>query len=356
MMQEEKNMDPNNLSDRFYNIPFKIEIFNDMPFRALGSSGLRVPNIGLGTWKMGYPNTGDGSRVNEEETFKIFDRAIELGVTFWDTANRYNNASGNSERVIGRWLQNNPDQRRNVILSSKLGGCMDGLTPNHCGLSRTNIIDSVNASLDRLHVSHIDILYFHLFDPLVPIEESLMAIEDLIRMDVIRYFAISNFTVEQIKLYKKIEKKFSVRSRIVAIQNQFDVIGGERKPYEGVLNYAFEERISFIAWSPLSKGLLTQRYLNQKAIGPGDRLFDEGKIKNDSNIPGIKKIHKLAELSAEWGLKLNELVISYMLTLPSMGPVISSSTSVSQLSSNASAGKIILNDQQKKRIEQVISV
>ena len=356
MMQGEKNIDDNNLSNRLYNIPFKIEIFNDMPFRALGNSGLKVPNIGLGTWKIGYPETGDGSRVNEKNAFEIFDNAIELGVTFWDTANRYNNASGNSERVIGRWLQNNPDQRRNVILSSKLGGCMDGLTPNHCGLSRANIIDSVYASLDRLHVSHIDLLYFHLFDPFVPIEESLMAIEDLIKMDVIRYFAVSNFTVDQIKLYKKLEKNCSVRSRIVAVQNQFDVVGGERTPYKGVLEYAFDEGISFIAWSPLAKGLLTQRYLNQKAIGPGHRLFDEGKIKNDSNIPGIEKIQRLAGLSAEWGMKLNELAISYMLTLPGMGPVISSSSSVSQLLSNVSVGKVILNDEQRKRIKKIISV
>jgi len=126
MMQGEKNIDDNNLSEKLYNIPFKIETFNDMPFRTLGNSGLKVPNIGLGTWKIGYPQKGDGSRINEKNAFEIFDKAIELGVTFWDTANRYNNASGNSERVIGRWLQNNPDQRRNVILSSKLGGCMDG--------------------------------------------------------------------------------------------------------------------------------------------------------------------------------------------------------------------------------------
>lgn len=356
MMQGEKNIDHNNLSDRLYNIPFKIEIFNDMPFRALGSSGLKVPNIGLGTWKMGYPQTGDGSRINEKMAFEIFDKAIESGVTFWDTANRYNNASGNSERVIGSWLQNNPEQRRNIILSTKVGGCMDGLTPNHCGLSRANIIDSVYASLDRLQVSHIDVLYFHLFDPHVPIEESLMAIEDLIKMDVVRYFGVSNFTAGQMKLYKNIGESVSARSRIVAVQNQFDVIGGQRMPYEGVLEYASDEGISFISWSPLAKGLLTQRYLDPKTIGPGDRLFDEGEIKNDSNILGIKKILKLTELSAEWGLKLNELVISYMLTLPGMGPVIPSSSSVGQLTSNASAGKIILNDQQRTQIKEILSI
>src|SRR5690625_2154018 len=100
-----------------YNIPFKINSFNGMPYRNLGLSGLSVSNIGLGTWKIGYPETGDGSRINEKDAFLLFDRAIELGVTFWDTANRYNGASGNSERIIGLWFKNNPSQRRNVVLA-----------------------------------------------------------------------------------------------------------------------------------------------------------------------------------------------------------------------------------------------
>jgi aryl-alcohol dehydrogenase-like predicted oxidoreductase len=92
--------------------------------------------VGLGTWKLGLPETGDGSRAGEKEAYAIFDRAMELGVTFWDTANRYNNGAGNSERLIGRWLKANPDQRRNVVIATKMAGGMDGRTPNHSRLSR----------------------------------------------------------------------------------------------------------------------------------------------------------------------------------------------------------------------------
>jgi len=337
-----------------FNVPFTTEKFNGMPYQYLGTSGLRVPNVGLGTWKIGYPETGDESRVDERIAFQIFDRAIELGVTLWDTANRYNNASGNSERVIGTWLNNNASQRRNVVLATKLSGGMDGLTPNHCGLSRGNIMDSLYASLERLQVDYIDLLYFHTFDQHTPIEESLAVIEDLVRQDLIRYFAVSNFTVDQLKAYKIFERDTSVRNRIVAVQNQFDILHGEPVSYEGVLEYASMRGISYIAWSPMAKGLLTEKYLDLTKIGPGDRLFDEGKMEEYTTRSNMEKLHRLAALSHEWGLELNQLVISYMLTLPGMGPVILSSSNVRQLESNAAAGTIVLSDEQKIRIKEIL--
>src|SRR5512133_3479241 len=141
-----------------YNAPCVADTYNGMPYRAVGRSGLRASSVGLGTWKFGLPETGDGARVDEKTAYAIFDRAIELGVTFWDTANRYNAASGNSERLIGRWLATNPNQRRNVVIATKVFGGMDGHSPNHNRLSRTNILESVYACLERLQVDTIDLL------------------------------------------------------------------------------------------------------------------------------------------------------------------------------------------------------
>lgn len=348
-------MDYRNPNTALYSLPFQIESYNQMPYRTLGASGLRVPNIGLGTWKIGYPETGDESRVNEKDAFKIFDRAMELGVTFWDSANRYNNSSGNSERVIGSWLKNNPSERRNIVLATKVFGGMDGLTPNHCGLSRGSILDAVYASIERLQVSYIDVLYFHAFDSVAPIEESLAAIEDLARQDLIRYFSVSNFTVDQLNSYQNtIEKHGMIRSRILSVQNQFDLLQGENEAYKGVLEHAAQKGISFVAWSPLARGLLTEKYLDPEKAGPGDRLVDEGLMKEKASRANLDKLHQLAELSLEWGMSLNQLVIAYMLTLPGMGPVIPSSSNVQQLESNAAAGKIDLTDEQKKRIKEVL--
>ncbi|MES3017730.1 MAG: aldo/keto reductase [Bacteroidota bacterium] len=340
---------------RFYNIPFEIRDFNGMPFRALGTSGLKVSNVGLGTWKMGYPETGDGSRIDEITSIQIFDRAAELGVTFWDTANRYNNASGNSERLIGSWFKSNPDQRRNIVLATKLSGGMDGITPNHCGLSRTNIMESVYASLERLQSDHIDLLYFHSFDPSTTADESLLAVEDLIKQDLVRYFSVSNFTADQLKSYQSIGKQLSSRVNILAVQNQFDILNGEGSGFEGAREYAENAGISYIAWSPMAKGLLTDKYLDPSAAKHGDRLFDEGLVGDKTDAPVLHKLHELARVAREMNIELSQLVIAYMLSIPGMGSVIPSSSNVKQLESNASAANVIISEEYKRTINEILA-
>lgn len=335
-----------------YNVPWTTDEFNGMPYRLLGRSGLRVSNIGLGTWKVGYPDTGDGARVDANSAMKIFDRAIELGVTHWDTANRYNNASGNSERIIGLWFKANPDQRRNVVLATKMFGGMDGRTPNHSRLGRSNIVESVYASLKRLQLDYIDLLYFHGFDPETPPEESLETIEDLIRRDLVRHFAVSNFSREQLESYRRTEERISARPRVLAVQNQFDILNGEAK-HAGVLEFCAGTGISFVAFSPLARGLLSERYL--KPAGKGDRLFDEGTLEKDLNPEVRKKLASLADLGRKSGLSITQLALAYMLTIPGMGPVIPSSTTVGQLEHNAAAGKVRLDDGQKAQLEKILN-
>jgi aryl-alcohol dehydrogenase-like predicted oxidoreductase len=348
-------MDHRTPHPEFYGLPFTADTFNGMPYRLLGRSGLRVPHIGLGTWKMGRPETGDGARVDEPAALKIFDRAVETGVTFWDTANRYNASSGNAERVIGTWMAQNPDQRRNVLVATKLTGLMDGVTPNHCRLSRTNILESVYASLERMQIEHIDLLFFHAYDPYTPVEESLSAVEDLVREDLVRYFGVSNFTVDQLRLYRAAEEHLSCRCRVVAVQNQFDLLNGESARHPGVLAYAAEHGISFVAWSPLARGLLTEKYLDAARVGQGDRLHDEGEWTSVSSNEGLMtKIHRLAGLAHEWGWTLNQVALAYMLTVPGMGPTIASVSTVEQLESNAAAGAIVLTAEQRQAVKTAL--
>jgi len=334
-------------------VSFLIDNFNSMPYRRLGSSGLQVGNVGLGTWKFGYPETGDGARVNEKTAFMIFERAIELGVTFWDTANRYNMGSGNSERLIGKWLTSNPNQRRNVVIATKVFGGMDGYTPNHCRLGRLNVLESVYASLERLSCDAIDLLYFHSYDADTPVEESLEAIEDLVRQDLVRYFAVSNFTVDQLRLYQAVEKSISTRCRVVAVQNQYDILNFELNQ-PGVLDYCQKNGISFVAFSPLARGLLTSRYLEKSSVGPGDRLFDEKTITKDLTVEKHEQLSQLSDLARTMGLEVNQLALAYMLTLPGMGPVIPASSTVQQLESNAEAGKFMLTEAQRDQVSRII--
>lgn len=338
-----------------YNVPGRTTAFNGMPYRRLSRSGLQVPNVGLGTWKFGLPETGDGSRVDEPTAYEIFDRCIELGVAMWDTANRYNAGSGNAERLIGRWLKENPDQRRNIIIATKMYVGMDGLTPNHGGLSRTNILESLYASLERMQTEYVDILYFHRFDTTGCLEESLAAIEDLVRDDLVRYFAVSNFNLQQMKMLKEVQERLSIRCHVQAVQNQFDILNGESESDRGVLDYLVQEGISLIPYSPLALGLLTEKYLDKSSVGEGDRLYDEGKLETLATEEKMKIVRKLADVAHESGLKLNELTIAYMLTLPGMGTVIPSCSNVEQLESNARGGTVSLTEEQINKVKTVLA-
>jgi len=119
----------------------------------------------------------------------------------------------------------------------------------------------------------------------------------------------------------------------------------------------FIERFgTYAEWSPLGRGLLTERYLNLAKIGPGDRLVDEGLLEEYADNATMAKLHQLAQLARQWDLKLNQLALAYMLTLPGMGPVIPFASSVEHLESNAAAGKVTLSDEQKSRVKEILAV
>ena len=342
-----------------YGLPFTVDEFHGMPYRRLGRSGLRVSNVGLGTWKFGYPETGDGARQGEATALGILDRAAELGITFWDTASRYNHASGNSERVIGKWLDSNSRNRRDIVLATKVFPLMDGRTPNHCWASRTNITEGVYASLERLRTDYIDLLYLHFFDQYTLYDETLCAVEDLIRRDLVRYLGVSNYSVENLTTCQAIQKQCSsTRCQIVAVQNQFDILRGEVGEYggTGVLKYCAQHDISFVAWSPLAGGLVSDRFTEPADARAGDRLFDENLVNVLSTSAVAAKLHKLQELSSKWSLSLTQLALSFMLSIEGMGPVIPAVSSVDQLESNAEAGALALEPSQFLAIAEVLEL
>ena len=347
-------MDHSIPNSAFFKAPLDIYEYHHMPYMQLGNSGLWVSKVGLGTWKFGRPETKDEARVDQVTAQRIFDRALELGVTFWDTAPRYNNASGNSERVIGKWFSTHPEERRNIVIATKVYGGMDGLTPNHCRLTRGNIKESVYASLERMQIEYIDLLYFHHYDPITPPEESFSAIEDLVREDLIRYLGVSNFTVDQFKLYQSMEMAFSPRCRILAVQNQFDMLRGEHADYRGVLAFTRKTGVSFIAYSPLAEGFLTNRYLDLAKVSEGDRVYDQGMLDELASESNHAKLRELGKLAKEWELELSQLVLAYILTLPAMGPVIPGASSIQQLESNARAGRIALTSAQLVAIKAIL--
>lgn len=337
---------------RFYGLGFTYSSFKGMPYQRLGSSGLQVSRIGLGTWKMGYPERQDGSRVGRDKALAILDRALELGVTFWDTANRYNASSGNSERVIGEWFAAHPCERRNIVLATKIYGAMDGITPNHCGLSRANILDSVYACLERLRLDRMDLLQFHAYDDEVPVEESLEAVAHLMSRDLIRYFGVSNFKVEQVAQYREVAEREGL-PMVQSVQDHFNPLTGEIESYRGVLQYCAENGLSFIPYSPLRRGLLTNRYLKGKKVGAGDRLVDEGALDEFTQGEVYDTLARLEQIGQQEGLTIAQLSLAYMLQLPGMGPLIPSASAVEQLEENAKAGTVKLSEETLEELRRL---
>ena len=337
---------------QFWGMAFTHDAFRGMPYERLGNSGLRVSRMGLGTYKIGYPEHEDGSRVGRDAAFAIFDRALELGVTFWDTANRYNASSGNSERVIGEWFAAHPEERRNIVLATKMFGAMDGMTPNHCGLSRSNILDSAYASLARLGLDYVDVLQFHSYDPETPVEESLEAVADLIGRDLTRYFGVSNFTVEQLALYREVAARQGF-PMIQSVQNKFDPLTGESEDYPGVLRYCAETGLSFTPYSPLARGLLTNRYLRGTQVGPGDRLVDEGDLEQLVQGDVYSRLARLDKISRREGVTIAQLSLAYTLQLPGMGPQIPSASTIEQLEENSKAATIKLADESLEELRTI---
>jgi len=243
-----------------------------------------------------------------------------------------------------------------VVIATKIFGGMDGRTPNHCRLSRGNILDSVYACLARMQLDHIDLLYWHAAEDRTPLEEGLCAVEDLVQRDLVRYFGVGNLSVGRLRLHRALESSMSIRCRVVAVQNGFDIIHGETNPeHRGVLDYCAANGISYIAYSPLARGLLTERYLDLANVGPGDRLYDEGTLERDALPAVMVKVRSLAALAHRWGMQLQQLALAYTLTLPGMGPVIPGTSSLAQLESNAAVGQMLLSDEQQRQVQAVLA-
>ena len=331
--------------------PYRTKEFHNMPYRRLGNCGLQVSNVGLGTWKFGMPETGDGSRVDAGTAYAILNRALDLGVTLWDTANGYNAGTGHSEEVIGKWFQSNAAERRNIVLATKVEVGMEGFTPNHSGLSRGNILDGVDGCLRRLHIDYIDLLYFHHKDPEVPIEESLEAVEDLVRSGKIRYFAVSNFETSDLDAYAAAAAGMSRRVRVAAVQNEFNILMGETQ--KGVLDYCAKNGLSYIAYSPLGRGLLSGKYRSAEEMGDTTRMKQDH-LDSKYTPELFEKLNRLMAIAAEIGVPLPALTLAYMLTLDGMGPVIPASSSVAQLEQNALAGTLQLDEQTRSAIREIL--
>ena len=294
-----------------------------MQIRNLGGSGLRVSAVGLGC-------NNFGQRTDLETSRKVIHKAIDLGVTLFDTADIYAGMGG-SETVLGQVLG---DRRKDIVLATKYSKPMskDGTKQ---GASRRYIMSAVEASLTRLKTDYIDLYQQHDFDCLTPIEETLRALDDLIRQGKVRYIGNSNFPAWRIAEAELTARQLNVNP-FVSCQDEYSLV--VRDVEKDLLPAAQEYKLGLLPFFPLASGLLTGKYQRGQAAPAGTRL-SAARFASALNDKNFDRVEKLAAFAADAGHSLLELAIGWLASQPHVPSVISGATSPEQVEANVRAAE-----------------
>ncbi len=310
-----------------------------MNYRTLGHSGLKVSEICLGAW------INFGGRIADEQTFAVIDAAVEEGINFFDTADVY--AGGKAEEVMGRWMQGK--DRRQIVLATKCRGRMwDG--PNGEGASRKHIFEAAEDSLRRLQTDYIDLYQIHWPDPETPAEETVRALDDLVRQGKIRYFGWSNHDAAQIEERAQVSARLGL-NRAVSLQNYYNMLG--RGVEETVTPACEREGIGQIPYSPLAQGLLSDKYLSGE-VPEGSRAAGNADFQKRLQ-ESLPKMQALAAWAEERDATLSQLALAWLLHQPTMASPIIGATTAAQVKENAKAAQITLSQDDLARIDSLLS-
>jgi voltage-dependent potassium channel beta subunit len=314
-----------------------------MNFRKLGRSGLKVSEISLGSW-LTY-----GNQVENEAAVRTIDKAYELGINFFDTANVY--ARGESEKVVGEALSKYP--RESYVLATKVFWPMgDGV--NDRGLSRKHVFEQLHASLKRLGQDYIDIYYCHRYDPETPVDETLRTIDDMVRQGKVLYVGVSEWTAAQIQEGLQTADKYLL-DRIVVNQPKYNML--ERYIEKEVIPLSARNGISQVVFSPLAQGVLTGKYKRGQQPPAGSRATDPranqfiGGLLTDLNL---EKAEQLEGIANELGIKLSQLALTWILRQPNVASALIGATRPEQVEENIRATDIKLDSDVIAKIEEIL--
>jgi aryl-alcohol dehydrogenase-like predicted oxidoreductase len=312
-----------------------------MQFRNLGTSGLRVSVIGLGC-------NNFGGRIALSASRLVVDKALECGVTFFDTADIYGNAGG-SEAILGEILG---ARRQDIVLATKFGMVMDE-ERRLKGASRRYIMRAVEDSLRRLRTDWIDLYQLHETDPLTPIEETLRALDDLIRQGKVRYVGCSNLPAWQVVEAQWTSKSLGLNA-FVSSQDEYSLLvrGIERELVPAAEAYG----LGIIPYFPLASGLLSGKYKPDAPLPAGTRLASTQRLADryltDENWA---KVERLERFCAERGRTLLELAFAWLLARPQVASVIAGATRPEQVEQNVATAAWVLSADDLAAVDKVLA-
>ncbi len=309
-----------------------------MEYRNLGESGLKVSVIGLGTNQF-------GGKVDQQGVQEIMDAALELGINLIDTADVYQ--KGRSEETIGRALKG---KRQQALIATKFRH-PTGEGPNERGASRQHICRAVEASLKRLDTDYIDLYQIHRWDENTPLEETMRALEDLVRSGKVRYLGASNFSAWQLTRANDLAE-MQGWTRFVSIQPHYHML--ERGIETELIPACRYLEIGILPYFPLAGGFLTGKYRRDEPAPPGSRGVQSSYVQRYMTEQNYEKIARLSAFAAERDHTLNELAHAWLAAQPQVSSVISGATQVGHVQANARAGSWALSDAEQEHVRNVL--
>ncbi len=310
-----------------------------MQYRRMGSSGLHVSTVGLGTNNFGF-------RMDEESSVRVCRHAVDEGINFIDTADSYGN--GLSEERIGMALKGN---RHDVIIATKAANPV-GDGPNKRGASRHHIMNQVEASLRCLQTDYIDLYQIHRPDANTPIEETMRALDDLVTQGKVRYIGCSNFAAWQVSDANWTARTNSL-NQFVTVQPEYNMLN--RTIELELVPFCHEHNIGILPFYPLASGFLTGKYRQGEALPEGARLTGNQRAQaNTLTEKNYAMLGKLETFAEERGHPMVELAIAWLLGNSAVSSVIAGATKEEQVTANVKAADWELTPEDMAEIDEIL--
>jgi aryl-alcohol dehydrogenase-like predicted oxidoreductase len=317
-----------------------------MEIRRLGRTGLKVSNLCLGTMTF-------GNQTADEGAFAIMDKARDAGVFFFDTADVYPviptpETWGKTEEIVGRWLQER-GSRREIVLATKARAKV-GPGPNDGGLSRKHLMDAIDASLRRLQTDYVDLYQVHSFDPETPIDETLRALDEIVRAGKARYIGCSNFAAWQLGKALWQSDKLGL-ARFDSLQPRYNLL--DRGIEHELLPLCQDQEIGVIPYSPISGGLLTGKYGRGRQPDANARYILFGR-QSQITEGVLDAIDKLTELAGDHNATLAQFALAWVMANPVITAPIVGATRAEQLDETLKAADLRLDAETMQRADEIV--
>jgi len=317
-----------------------------MKMNFLGNSGIKVSELCFGAMTFGgrgyWRTIGE---VEQNDANDIVAMAIEGGINFFDTADVY--SEGLSEQILGKALG---PKRKEIILATKVRG-RTGKGPNEVGLSRLHIIENCNASLKRLGTDYIDLYQVQNFDPSTPQEETLGALDDLVRDGKVRYIGASNYSGWQLMKALAISEKHNLE-KFITTQSFYSLIARDLE--NELIPLCLDQKLGVLTWSPLGGGFLTGKYRRGAKRPENARRADkESQFLKFDEEKGFDIIEELEKITKKYNATVAQGAVNYLLRKPAVTSVIIGARTKEQLADNLGTSKWEMTTEEVKRLDEV---